>query len=212
MKMMSRILLLFAVYHPDIGFLGGMSSILCPFVLTFFEEKWQNKTLTKDWWIDIEANCYFCFSTFIQSVSDHYSTSYVGIQHMIQKFDALLARIDPKLSQHLKHIKISSVIFHRLFFCIFTRDIPFYFVLRLFDSYFSFSSLKEALDNFHVYVCVVLVKKFSKELLNGNFEFIVELLQYLLTYNNWSMREMDLLLAEAYQWYEIYRNSHYVNI
>jgi len=87
-----------------------------------------------------------------------------------------------------------------------------YFVLRLFDTYFSFPNLSEALDNFHVYVCVVLLKKFSKELLKGDFQFIVEILQYLLTYTNWNMNEMDLLLAESYQWYEIYRNSHYVNM
>ena len=79
--------------------------------------------------------------------------------------------------------------------CLLLRELPLPAILRLWDTYLS--EERKGFDNFHVYVCAVLLKIFSETLQTMQFQEILLFLQDLPT-STWGEDEMESILAQAY--------------
>ncbi|KAK3059429.1 GTPase-activating protein [Coniosporium uncinatum] len=63
-----------------------------------------------------------------------------------------------------------------------------------------------AFSDFHLYVCAAFLVKWSDQLLKMDFQEIMMFLQALPT-KQWSEKDIELLLSEAFIWQSLFRGS-----
>ena len=91
--------------------------------------------------------------------------------------------------------------------CILLRELPLRCVLRLWDTYFA--EERNGFENFHVYVCVVLLKMNEESLMTMNFQEIILFLQDLPT-GSWTDSDIDPILSQAFILSTLYDQSTHV--
>ena len=72
--------------------------------------------------------------------------------------------------------------------------------MRLWDTYFS---EEDAFNTFHLFVCACLLLNFSEKIKKMDFHNLIMFLQNLPT-TNWSLNDIEVLLAKAYQIHILY--------
>jgi len=153
---------------------------------------------------DVEADVFWCLSTFIDLIQDNYVPSTPGIQRMLFLLKELITKLDSKLQSHFESQGIQYVLFaFRWMSCILMREVPLQLVPRIWDTYFSEG---EGFAVLHVYVCAALVLNFKDKLMKLDFSQLVIFLQALPT-ENWSANNIQLLLSQAYVWRNAYHDS-----
>jgi TBC1 domain family member 2 len=65
---------------------------------------------------------------------------------------------------------------------------------------------EQGFSEFHLYVCAAFLVKWSGKLLKMDFQEIMMFLQALPT-QNWTEKDIELLLSEAYIWQSLFKNS-----
>jgi len=153
---------------------------------------------------DIEADCYWCLTKFIDSIQDHYTFAQPGIQRMIFKLRELIQKIDAPLNTHLVKQKIEYIQFaFRWMNCLLMRELPLKVVIRAWDTYLSeddpFSSL-------HVYLCAAFLVKWSESIKSQDFQELMMFVQNLPT-KDWTDKDIETLLSQAYIWKTLYNDS-----
>ena len=84
----------------------------------------------------VEADSYWCLSKLIDSIQDHYTFAQPGIQRMVFKLKELVARIDPKLHNHLVDQGLHFIQFaFRWMNCLLMRELSLDLILRVWDTY-----------------------------------------------------------------------------
>ena len=84
----------------------------------------------------VEADSYWCLSKLIDSIQDHYTFAQPGIQRMVFKLKELVARIDPKLHNHLVDQQLHFIQFaFRWMNCLLMRELSLDLILRVWDTY-----------------------------------------------------------------------------
>lgn len=113
----------------------------------------------------------------------------------------------------------------RWFHLLFLRVLPVNAVIRMWDTYmvrdFDKCTLpkllltradlqsegSDAFANFHTYVCLAFLLRFSKKLLAMDFQGCMLFLQDPIDHNAWQESDTEMLLSEAYMWSELWSGT-----
>ncbi|KAI4332326.1 hypothetical protein L6164_017246 [Bauhinia variegata] len=215
-KSLERILYTWAIRHPASGYVQGINDLVTPFLIVFLSEyleggidNWSMSDLSSDKISNIEADCYWCLSKMLEGMQDHYTFAQPGIQRLVFKLKELVRRIDEPVSRHMEDQGLEFLQFtFRWFNCLLIREIPFHLVTRLWDTYLAEG---DALPDFLVYIFASFLLTWSDNLRKLDFQELVMFLQHLPT-QNWSHRELEVVLSRAFMWYSMFNNSpnHFV--
>lgn len=221
---LQRILYVWAMRHPASGYVQGMNDLVTPFVYVFLREyatRTSNETDImdassmadiadsdgdggSDALADAEADSYWCLTTLLNDIQDYYTFSQPGIQRRVHFLRDLVSRVDAQLCAHLEEQGLDFLQFaFRWMNCLLMRELPFAVIVRVWDTYLAEA---DGFAVFHVYVCAALLVSFSEELQQMEFQELVMFLQNLPT-QNWSEKNMDIILSQAYMWRTIFGQS-----
>jgi TBC1 domain family member 2 len=144
----------------------------------------------------IEADAYWLFSKLLDNIQDHYTSSQPGLQRMVLRLEDLVHRIDNELHEHFEREGLQYIQFgFRWMNCLLLREIPLRAIIRLWDTYIS--EERGGFENFHVYVCAVVLKTFKDNLLTMNFQELIMFLQDM-PMHEWIEDEVEPLLSQAF--------------
>lgn len=212
--MMLRLLYLWSMRHPASGYVQGFNDLVTPFFVIFINqyidldldtlnvEEIAINNLGKDTLLNIEADCYWCFTKMMDKIQTNYTHNQPGLARMMKQMQEIITVVDEELYNHFNTFEINFIQFSfRWMNCYLMREFPLRMIVRIWDTYFS---EEDAFNTFHLYVCAGLLLNFSENLKKMNdFQDMIIFLQNL-PVNNWTLEEIDVLLAKAYQIYSLY--------
>ena len=88
--------------------------------------------------------------------------------------------------------------------CLLMREFSLKNIIRLWDTYMSEGV--DGFSSFHLYVCVALLTKWSKDIKEMDFQSAMTFLQNPPSHN-WGFKDIELILSEAYVWKSLFHNS-----
>lgn len=201
-KAMERILYIWSIRHPASGYVQGMNDILTPLLIVnmspFVEDVLRADVGALDNRIvlDVEADSYWCLTKLLDNIQDHYTFSQPGLQRMVLRLEDLVNRMDAELHSHFDAENLQYMQFaFRWMNCLLLRELPLRAILRVWDTYLS--EERGGFENFHVYVCTVLLKMFKDKLMEMQFQDILMFLQELPT-SDWGEEEVEPVLSQAF--------------
>lgn len=210
-RAMERILYIWSIRHPASGYVQGMNDLLTPLLVVFMHPHVQDVQSCDLGAIDpkiienIEADSYWCFSKLLDNIQDHYTFSQPGLQRMVLRLEDLVRRIDADLDGHFQQESLQYMQFaFRWMNCLLLRELPLRCIIRLWDTYIS--EERGGFENFHVYVCAVLLKIFKDKLMEMQFQDILMYLQDFPT-SSWGEEEVEPILSQAYILSTLFENS-----
>ncbi|KAK8050525.1 GTPase-activating protein [Apiospora phragmitis] len=138
----------------------------------------------------VEADSFWCLTKLLDGIQDHYIVAQPGIQRQVAALRDLTARIDSDLAKHLENEHVEFIQFSfRWMNCLLMREAE-----------------EQGFSEFHLYVCAAFLVKWSAKLLKMDFQEIMMFLQALPT-KDWTEKDIELLLSEAYIWQSLFKNS-----
>lgn len=172
----------------------------------------------------VESDCYWSFNKLLDSIQDNYTFAQPGIQRLVNQLSRVVSRADRALHEHLERNSVQYLQFaFRWMNNLLIREIPLRCIIRLWDTYLSegavtatyvpssnFSNSSELTSwtvnsgtpfasAFHLFVCAAFLRFWSKSLLQEkDFQGLMLRLQNLPSFH-WSNREIEMLVADAYQ-------------
>jgi len=153
----------------------------------------------------VEADCYWCYTRLMDDIQDHYTFSQPGLQRMVTRLEDLIKRIDTELYHHLDQEGIHFLQFgFRWMNCLLIREVPLKSLIRVWDTYVS--EEVGGFENFHVYVCAVIVKTFREKLMKMKFQELIMFLQDMPT-SDWSDEDVEPILSQAFILSTLFDNS-----
>lgn len=215
---LQRVLYVWAVRHPASGYVQGMNDLVTPFMYVFLADYADNATRAvlmhasdlstlsdaPTALANAEADAYWCLTALLNDIQDYYTFSQPGIQRRVHFLRELVSRVDANLCSHLEEQGLDFLQFSfRWMNCLLMRELPFPVIVRVWDTYLAEA---DGFAVFHVYVCAALLVSFSEELLEMEFQDLVMFLQNLPT-QNWTEKNIDIILSQAYLWRTIFGAS-----
>ncbi|ALC45766.1 CG5745 [Drosophila busckii] len=205
-EMFERVLFIWAIRHPASGYVQGINDLVTPFFIVFLQEalspdtdleKYDMSRLPEETRNTIEADSFWCLSKFLDCIQDNYIFAQLGIQEKVNQLKDLIQRIDVNLHRHLQTHGVDYLQFSfRWMNNLLTRELPLHCTIRLWDTYLAES---DGFALFHLYVCAAFLLHWKEQLMQQNdFQGLMLLLQNLPTHN-WSDRQINVLLAEAFR-------------
>ncbi|XP_060647730.1 TBC1 domain family member 22B [Drosophila nasuta] len=205
-EMFERVLFIWAIRHPASGYVQGINDLVTPFFIVFLQEvlspntdleKYNMSQLPEETRNIIEADSFWCLSKFLDCIQDNYIFAQLGIQEKVNQLKDLIQRIDVNLHRHLQTHGVDYLQFSfRWMNNLLTRELPLHCTIRLWDTYLAES---DGFALFHLYVCAAFLLHWKDQLMQQNdFQGLMLLLQNLPTHN-WSDRQINVLLAEAFR-------------
>jgi TBC1 domain family member 2 len=233
-RSLERILYLWAIRHPASGYVQGINDLVTPFWQVFLgsyitdnniESGMDPGQLPKAVLDAVEADSYWCLTKLLDGIQDHYIVAQPGIQRQVAALRDLTARIDGGLAKHLEKEHVEFIQFSfRWMNCLLMREMTVQNTIRMWDTYLvrrlpsSFSrhlfrtaltrvqAEEQGFSEFHLYVCAAFLVKWSSKLVKMDFQEIMMFLQALPT-RDWTEKDIELLLSEAYIWQSLFKNS-----
>jgi hypothetical protein len=171
---LTRILFIFAMLHPDISYIQGMNEILAPIYYCFSSD--PNEFFNKN----VEADVFYCFENLMLEIKEIFlrekDNTEAGIKFRINKINVLLEFYDPELYDHFKNEKVELDYFmFRWFTLLFTQEFNMPDTLRLWDSIVVHTDKYQ----FLTYICIGIVSLNRDLLLKKDFSNIMHLMQNL---------------------------------
>jgi hypothetical protein len=221
-KSLERILYVWAIRHPASGYVQGINDIVTPLLVVFlcdalgiheatieaFRSVDANvlKRVTKEKMDMVEADCFWCLSKLLDGIQDLFTFAQPGLQKRVFKLQELIHRIDLKLHDHLDGQGFKFIHFaFRWINCLLLREFPLPLIIRAWDSYLAEPN-ENGFKTFHVYVCAALLTTWSKDLVSKDFQELALFMQALPT-QNWTQKDMEALLAQAYVYMSLYEGA-----
>ena len=214
--MLTRILYIWSMRHPASGYVQGFNDLCVPFFVVFFLEFFDkiniNELLFKnneelnnideDNYFELETDIYYSLTKLLDRIQTNYTHNQPGIINMIKRMELIIETVDKELYDYLKEKEIDYVQFcFRWMNCFLIREFPINLMIRLWDTYFS---EENGFSDFHLYVCACLLLGFSEKLKQmTEFQDLIVFLQNLPT-SQWTLEDIDILLAKAYSIRELY--------
>jgi hypothetical protein len=199
-RSLERLLLTWSYRNPATSYVQGMNDLVAILFLVFLKPHGSDcgrDVLSDDNLFMVEADVYWCFTSLISQIHDHYVLDQPGVQRMVAMIEIVLQKVDDGLLQHFKTQGVP--IFHFTFKwinCALTRELPLSSSTRLWDSL-----LSEGDDGFELlltYVSVALLHSLRETLLEMSHD---ELLQFLTQEElQMSKNEIEEILSQAYIW------------
>lgn len=144
----------------------------------------------------VESDTFWCLSKLLDGILDNYTCGQPGIQKQVQRMGMLVSRINPALHNHFEEQSVEYMQFaFRWMNCLLMRELSVRNIVRLWDSYLADGP--DAFSKFHLFVCAAFLDRWSDRLLQMDFQGVIMFLQSLPT-DNWTARETELLLADAF--------------
>lgn len=230
-RSLERILYVWALRHPASGYVQGINDLVTPFWQVFLgaymtdanvDSGMDPGQLPKQVLDAVEADSYWCLTKLLEDIQDNYIAAQPGIQRQVAALRDLTTRIDEKLARHFESEQVEFIQFSfRWMNCLLMREISVKNTIRMWDTYLVSSlsmlnrcncsnSISQAEDQgfsqFHLYVCAAFLVKWSEKLMTMDFQEIMMFLQALPT-RNWTEKDIELLLSEAFIWQSLYQDS-----
>jgi TBC1 domain family member 2 len=230
-RSLERILYLWAIRHPASGYVQGINDLVTPFWEVFLgtyitdydiESGMDPGQLPRAVLDAVEADSFWCLTKLLDGIQDHYIVAQPGIQRQVAALRDLTARIDSDLAKHLQQEQVEFIQFSfRWMNCLLMREISVKNTIRMWDTYLVGNLLfphhldglltpqqaeEQGFSEFHLYVCAAFLVKWSSKLLKMDFQEIMMFLQALPT-RDWTEKDIELLLSEAYIWQSLFKNS-----
>ena len=208
-EILQRVLYIWAIRHPSSGYVQGINDLCSVFLLVFMSPYCDYCILTEGGELpsqlrEIEADCYWCLSTVVDSVLDYFFPSSTGIQKALVKIQDILTRIDQQLVWHFREEQLEMMHFSfRWLNCMFIRELPLALLFRLWDG---FLSINDGFRVLSMYVAATLVLRWKDRLKSSNFNEILLFLQNLPT-DTWKEREIEEVLSQAYVYFSLFNAS-----
>ncbi|KAK3377879.1 GTPase-activating protein gyp1 [Podospora didyma] len=212
-RSLERILYVWAVRHPASGYVQGINDLVTPFWQVFLgtyitdpdiESGMDPGQLPKAVLDAVEADSFWCLTKLLDGIQDHYIVAQPGIQRQVAALRDLTARIDESLARHLERESVEFIQFSfRWMNCLLMREISVKNTIRMWDTYMA---EEQGFSEFHLYVCAAFLVKWSDKLVKMDFQEIMMFLQSLPT-RNWTEKDIELLLSEAYIWQSLFKGS-----
>ena len=209
--MMLRLLYVWSIRHPASGYVQGLNDLCTPFFVIFLThlrnapDIESTLDLSEEGLLDlgeevlmlVEADSYWCFTKMMDRIQTNYTHNQPGLTKMMHKMEEIIKLVDFDLYMRLEHFEITFMQFSfRWMNCYLMREFPLKLIVRIWDTYFSED---DAFNSFHLYVCACLLLNFSEKIKKmTEFQEIMMFLQNL-PMSNWTLQEIEVLLAKAYQ-------------
>lgn len=187
-------------------------------------ETFDVSTLPDEVLASVESDSYWSFNKLLDSIQDNYTFAQPGIQRLVNQLARVVSRADRNLHEHLERNSVQYLQFaFRWMNNLLIREIPLRCIIRLWDTYLSegavtatyvpssnfndsselsswtVSSGTPFASAFHLFVCAAFLRFWSKSLLQEkDFQGLMLRLQNLPSFH-WSNREIEMLVADAYQ-------------
>lgn len=210
-KAMERILYIWSIRHPASGYVQGMNDLLTPILMVFMYPyvpdvlRCDLALLDPQIILNVEADSFWCLTKLLDNIQDHYTSSQPGLQRMVLRLEDLMRRLDNELHEHLEAEGVQYMQFaFRWMNCVLLREIPLRAIVRVWDTYLS--EERKGFDNFHVYVCAVVLKTYRDRLLEMQFQDILMFLQDMPT-AEWGESEVEPILSQAFILSHLFENS-----
>jgi hypothetical protein len=211
---MTRILFLWAIRHPHIGYVQGFNDMCTPFIIVFLSQYIdldQNNLNTFDEsnfasigqeeLLEIEADSFGCFSSMMSKIQNNYLSNQPTLMKMVEKLEEIVRKVDSEVAEHFEKTEIKFIQFaFRWMNCFLMREFRLKLIIRLWDTYFS---EEDAFNNFHLFVCAGLLLSFSERIKKADFQELILFLQDLPT-EKWDIDDIDVLLAKTFQIISLY--------
>ncbi|TNY17229.1 rab-GTPase-TBC domain-containing protein [Rhodotorula diobovata] len=204
-RSLERVLYVWAIRHPASGYVQGINDLVTPFFQVFLQgyidadpETFDVSTLPPSVLEALEADSFWCLSKLLDGIQDNYIFAQPGIQRLVKKMDGLCARVDAPLAAHLKEQGVEFIQFaFRWMNCLLMRELSVKNIVRMWDTYLAEGG--DAFSEFHLYVCLAFLVRWSDTLREMDFQSIIIFLQSLPT-QDWTDKDTELLLSEAFLW------------
>ncbi|BGP17991.1 hypothetical protein JCM10213_005030 [Rhodosporidiobolus nylandii] len=204
-RSLERVLYVWAIRHPASGYVQGINDLVCPFFEVFLEGYIDGHPSTFDLahlppcaLEALEADSFWCLSKLLDGIQDNYIFAQPGIQRLVKKMEGLCQRVDAPLSAHLKDQGVEFIQFaFRWMNCLLMRELSVKNIVRMWDTYLAEGG--DAFSEFHLYVCLAFLVRWSDKLREMDFQSIIIFLQSLPT-QDWTDKNTELLLSEAFLW------------
>lgn len=146
--------------------------------------------------MNVEADAYWCLTKLLDNIQDHYTFSQPGLQRMVLRLEDLIHRLDTELYNHFELEGLQFIQFSFCWMnCLLLRELPLRSILRVWDTYLAEEN--GGFENFHVYVCCVLLKTHKEKLLEMHFQELLTFLQEMPT-ADWGEDELEPILSQAF--------------
>ncbi|KAM3076617.1 GTPase-activating protein [Clarireedia jacksonii] len=212
-RSLERILYVWAVRHPASGYVQGINDLVTPFWQVFLgtyiadsdvESGMDPGQLPKAVLDAVEADSFWCLTKLLDGIQDNYIFAQPGIQRQVASLRDLTTRIDEPLAKHLQAEGVEFIQFSfRWMNCLLMREISVQNTIRMWDTYMA---EEQGFSEFHLYVCLAFLVKWSSKLLKMDFQEIMMFLQALPT-RDWTETDINMLLGEAFVWQSLFKGS-----
>ncbi|KAF2728132.1 TBC1 domain family member 22A [Polyplosphaeria fusca] len=212
-KSLERILYVWAIRHPASGYVQGINDLVTPFWQVFLgayisdpdiESGMDPGQLPKPVLDAVEADSFWCLTKLLDGIQDNYISQQPGIQRQVASLRDLTTRIDDSLAKHLQNEGVEFIQFSfRWMNCLLMREISVKNTIRMWDTYLA---EEDGFSSFHLYVCAAFLVKWSDQLRKMDFQEVMMFLQALPT-RQWTEKDIELLLSEAFIWQSLFRGS-----
>lgn len=205
---LARMLLIYAMNHPFTSYIQGMNDLIAPIFCVFAGEYFNmsylqlvnnfakvESDITGDMLQSIEADAYFCFTSFLEPLKQNYMNDFQGVFKNLEQLQEGLKQLDNKLFQHLMDCQIDILHFaFRWIVCLLMREFPLHLSIKLLDYYL----VEECYANeLCVYLSLALLLRFSSEMKQMKKEDLITFLQKLPTFD-WGEGDIHLLVSESF--------------
>ncbi|TKY88286.1 hypothetical protein EX895_002638 [Sporisorium graminicola] len=215
-RSLERILYVWAIRHPASGYVQGINDLATPFFEVFLSayiesdpELFDVALLPANVLEAVEADTFWCLSKLLDGIQDNYIFAQPGIQRQVRRLGELVARIDAPLHAHLQEQGVEYMQFaFRWMNCLLMREMSVRNIIRMWDTYLAEGP--DAFSDFHLYVCSVFLHKWTDKLRTMDFQGIIMFLQSLPT-QNWSDKDAEMLLSEAFMYKTLFGNTAHLN-
>lgn len=212
-RMLTRLLYIWAMRHPASSYVQGINDLATPLIVVFLADYYDGQDvldgdvmnhLSDERLDDLEADVYWCLTSLLAGIQDHYTSDQPGVQRMVMRLQELVNRIDVDLCRHLREMGIEFLQFSfKWMNCLLLREFHLRCVPRLWDTYIS---EKSGFEDFHVYVCAAFICQFSLQLQQMTFDELFAFFQDVPT-SDWSDTEVEILLSQAFVLSTLFRGS-----
>ena len=205
-----RMLFLWALRHPVVGFVQGFNDLASVFYALYLYERlgegWEDpagiERLSREELLEIEADTFWSMSKLIDGMQDVYTNERRGLFRMIDTIALVISKVDPALAAHFKNEHIDYNTFAIPWInCLLMRAFPLNLVWRLYDTYFS----EQDISRFHPFVCAAFLTTFASKLKSFDFQGSMLFIQNPPT-STWGNEDLELLLSQGFMYSSWFSN------
>lgn len=222
-RALERLLYVWAIRHPASGYVQGINDLATPFFEVFLSayidtdpEQYDLAQLPPRALQALEADTFWCLSKLLDGIQDNYIFAQPGIQRQLRRMGEVVARVDgtcptnaAPLHTHLRDEGVEYVQFSfRWINCLLMREMSVKSIIRIWDTYLAEGA--DAFSDFHPFVCAVFLHRWRAQLLEMDFQGIIMFLQSLPT-QNWSDKDAEMLLSEAFMYKSLFGNTAHLH-